>query len=378
MDHGGASTGASAGASAGASDRGQGVRVLLALDSFGGTMTAPEACERAAARLSDHGILAHTHPLSDGGEGLIACLASHRRLRLDSVATTDALGRPRRAVVAFEGDDAIIESAESIGLRLLLERRPLDASSAGIGPLLVAARGASRIIVGLGGSATVDGGLGMLRALGLSALDRAGRVVEGPPARILPRVDRLVGPPPALPVGVSLADVATPFTASGTRFGPQKGLSPLEVKGLGLALRSFAAVLCRYASETGVHLHPDLPGGGAAGGLGLALAAIGLPPIRGAEAVAQHTGLDAAVARADVVVIGEGRLDATSWEGKVAGAAHARARRAGAAVVGLVGGVRDDADQRLDHVVCTGQPDTASFLSAVDRLAQWIATRPAR
>ncbi|RME25369.1 MAG: hypothetical protein D6798_09125, partial [Deltaproteobacteria bacterium] len=232
--------------------------VLLALDSYGGTMTATQACHLAADRLAHHRVPTRAHPMSDGGEGLLDCLAAHRPLRRQPVPTTDPLGRPRTAALAWDGEVAVVESAEAVGLHHVHRRRPLDATSAGLGPLLEAAAGARRVVVGLGGSATVDGGLGMLQALGLRAEDRRGRPLVGAPARELGRVARLVGPPPALPPGTTLADVVTPIAAAAATFGPQKGLGPAEIAPLTEALRRWAEVLCAYAARQGINLDPAL------------------------------------------------------------------------------------------------------------------------
>ncbi|MCB9778435.1 MAG: glycerate kinase [Alphaproteobacteria bacterium] len=345
-------------------------RVLYAPDSYGGFLSAPDAAERVAARMRQHGLTVVAWPMSDGGEGLIEVLRAHGPLRGEDVQVRDALARPRRAELAHKGGITVIETAEACGLRWLApeERRALDTSTAGVADLLRAAAG-RELRVGLGGSATVDGGLGMLQALGLRAEDAAGRVLEGPPARLLGRTARLVGEAAPL-TGHAWHDVQTPLSACALRFGPQKGLPPDALDDHQAALVRFGDALAAWAADRGRALDPDAAGGGAAGGLGLALCALGLDLKPGAQAVAAWTGLRLDGVQA--VVIGEGRLDATSADGKVATVVVAMARAAGLPVAALVGTATDAGAVLVDHVEAAGAPTLPAFLAATDRLARWL------
>lgn len=353
-------------------------RVLVAPDSWGGFLGAPEVAERVVARLRQRGIPAVAHPLSDGGEGLLQTLRAHGPLGSQPVRVCDALGQARDTelgLLAAPGgpgertaETAVVETALAIGRAGLDRLRPLDASSAGVADLLRAVR-SPQLWIGLGGSATVDGGLGMLQALGLVAEDRRGEALEGPPARLLGQVRALRGLGPVLPLGEVLADVRTPLSQATARFGPQKGLAEDELGPLSQALSRWAEVLATWAQGQGRHLDPELPGGGAAGGLGLALAALGLPLRPGAATIADHTGLDAAIERADRVLTGEGRLDGSSYEGKVVGEVVTRARARGRPVLALVGRCTPEGAAGVDAVYEAREPRIQALLAAVDACA---------
>lgn len=231
-------------------------------------------------------------PLADGGEGTLEALlsASGGSLRVERV--TGPLGAAvdaRWAVLA--GGVGVVEMARASGLALVEGRNdPLGASTKGTGELIaaVARSGIRRIIVGVGGSATTDGGLGAVEALGWS--------LQG------------------LDVTVA-CDVTTRFLDAARTYGPQKGAGDAEIA---LLTRRLDRLAQQYAERTGVDV-TDLEGGGAAGGLAGGLAAIGATLERGFEVVARAVGLDDALASADLVVTGEGRLDTTSLAGKVVG-----------------------------------------------------------
>lgn len=322
------------------------MEVLVAPDGFGGTL-APSAAAAAiaagwaAARPADRVVAL---PMSDGGEGLLDVLGAWDPEAVATpveVAGPDA--RPRSArVLRLSDGTAVVESADVCGLALVPpdRRRPLEATTYGVGQALAAAAaGARRVVLGLGGTAALDGGSGALNGLGfrLRTADGGLRVGAGDLAACT-AVERGWC---AWPDGTELLllhDVALPLSDAAPRFGPQKGLDPAGVARAADGLARWAEVLA--ASFPG-RVDAGAPGTGAAGGLGLALtAAVGARSVPGAAWVGDRVGLPAAIAAADLVVTGEGRLDATSAEGKVVGhvaAAAAAARRPVAAVVGGVG-----------------------------------------
>ena len=259
------------------------VRVVIAPDCFGGTLSAPQAAEAIAAgwrsvRPGDDLVLV---PLSDGGPGFVDVLPGE----LVSVLVQDPLGRPTLASFRLDGGTAWVESAQAIGLHLLEPSdRDASGSSYGVGELVTAAvaAGATRVVVGLGGSGTNDGGRGFVEAFAGTAELVAATDVDNP----------LLGPEGATRV-----------------FGPQKGASDLE---------AHEARLHAWADELEARVggrFRDLPGAGAAGGLGFALLARGAAQVPGVQLVAEAVGLTAA--GADLVITGEGSFDWQSLRGKV-------------------------------------------------------------
>lgn len=358
-------------------------RLLFAPDSYGGFLAAPASCAVLEGRLGWGPERLALHPMSDGGEGLLLALAWHRPLRLRTIRVTGPYGEAAVAGWGWMDEVAVIESAAAIGLALTGERAPRYATSAGLGELVraVAARTEQPLWIGLGGSATVDAGLGLAGALGLRAEDATGRALPSPlVAEDLARVHRLVGDPPlpGRPVRAG-ADVHTPLREATARFGLQKGLRPEEVPVLSELLDRWADILDRWRAEAGRSpISRDLEGGGAAGGLGYALAALLDAPLEsGARVFAELSGLDQALDGCDLVVLGEGRLDASSLMGKVAGEVLTRARRRGLPVAALVGSNRGapGAPRGPDRVFVAGESPSraAAFLSAIDALGAWFS-----
>ncbi|MFT5683830.1 MAG: glycerate kinase [Myxococcota bacterium] len=340
--------------------------ILFAPDSYGGFLTAPEAVALAESALP--GLVGH--PMADGGEGSLEALAWHRPLRQRMVTVTGPYGEPVDATIGEHDGGSFIASAQACGLRLTTRRSPLLATTYGVGQLLGAASGPIRI--GLGGSATIDCGMGMLQALGLALRDRQGRPLPAPiTAGQLRDVHSLTGTLPPLPPIAVLVDVAGPLEDAVSVYGVQKGLQPSEFEGHAAALRHTAALLNRWRIEQGWPALPvDLPGGGAAGGLGFALAAVGGTLWWGAATFAEVTGLADAIQRADAVVIGEGRLDATSYRGKVAGVVSQLARSAGKPLLAVVG-VAADAPlppTGPDRIIEINGMNRAAFQAAFRRL----------
>ena len=312
------------------------MKILVAPDSFGGTLSAVEAAEAVAAgwRRSAPEDEVLLRPLSDGGPGFVDVLASVLSGRRMEVTVPDPFGRQVPATVFRVGDTAFVESAQATGLHLVdtAERDPLRATSYGVGVMITAAveTGARRIVVGLGGSATNDAGAGMLAALGVAPLDQSGAALPYGGAALV-ALDRLEGVPRLRGVElVAASDVDNPLVGqhgASAVFGPQKGASAQDVALLDAALARWAQVTERDlpGAPTGLAL---LAGGGAAGGLGAALLALGARRESGIELVREVVGLDTAVAAVDLVITGEGSFDSQSLRGKVA-AGVARAAAAG-------------------------------------------------
>lgn len=305
--------------------------VLIAPDSFGGTLTAVQAAEAIAAgwrrsRPDDHLVLA---PQSDGGPGFVDVLAT-RLGELRSTRVSGPLSGQVSADWVFDATDpptAYLECAQACGLALLGQpptpHTAVAAHSRGVGELIRAAlaAGARRIVVGLGGSSCTDGGAGLVEVFGTPADARAALA----DVELIAATDvehPLLGPMGAAPV-----------------FGPQKGADPATVAQLENRLTDWAVELARVA---GRDVSAE-PGAGAAGGLGAALLALGGRRESGAAVIAEHTGLTADIAAADLVLTGEGRFDDQSVHGKVVSALAAAARRRGVAVLVLAGQVQLDA-----------------------------------
>jgi glycerate kinase len=314
------------------------VRVLLAPDGFSGTLTALEAAEALAQgwhseRPDDE---LHLQPMSDGGPGFLEALPGVRITAL----VEDPLARPTLATFALDGSTAYVEAAQAAGLHLLdpSDRDPRITTTYGVGQLVTAAleAGATRVVLGLGGTATNDGGAGLLAALGIARQDEAGGRLE-PGGLALAGAARLAGEPPEMEL-VAATDVDNPLLGpyGATQvFGPQKGLAADHVEALDTALEHWADLV---EAHLGVRAR-DLPGAGAAGGLGFALLALGSTRVPGFDVVADAVGLAQQIAAADLVVTGEGRLDGSSTRGKVVAGVAALALEHGVPCVAVAGEV---------------------------------------
>lgn len=329
--------------------------IAIAPDSFKGTIGAADAATALAAgwrsvRPDDVVLLV---PLADGGEGTVEAFATAvRGARRMSVTVTGPLGAPVEAswVLLPPTPDApdgtaVVELANTSGIELLgtpPRLRAPDAHTRGFGQAIAAAlaHGVSRLVLGIGSSASTDGGTGMLSALGARFLDASGRPVAagGRGLAEVAAVD-LSGLMPLPPGGVTvLSDVTNPLTGpSGAAavFGPQKGATPDDVAALDVGLARFAGLL---------DADPAAPGAGAAGGTGFGLLAWGAELIPGSAAVADLVGLDEAVAEASVVITGEGSYDGQSAVGKVPAHVGAVAASAHVPVALVAGRIATDAD----------------------------------
>jgi glycerate kinase len=326
------------------------MRVVVAPDSFKGSLAAAEVCaavEAGVRRAVPHAEVTAV-PMADGGEGTLDCFLRARGGDAVEVAAADPLGRPVKARYALSGDgrSAVVELAAASGLPLVedVPPDPMNAATTGTGELIADAvrRGARDVLVCIGGSASTDGGTGLLRALGVRFLDAAG--AELPPGGAalarLASIDDSAVPDAVRAARFRVAcDVTNPLVGpdgAAAVFGPQKGASPGQVAELDAALTVFADVL---AARGGPRVH-DLPGAGAAGGTcGGLVGVLGAEPSGGALLVAEAVGLPSALTGADLVITGEGRVDGQSAGGKVVSAVAALAQAHGVPCVALAGGV---------------------------------------
>lgn len=337
------------------------MHVVIAPDSFKESLTSPEvaaALERGWLRGAP-GSTCRRVPLADGGEGTVQALVEATGGRLETREVTGPLGEPVSAAFGVLGGPgpltAVVEVAAATGLGLV----PADARDAGratsygTGELVAAALdlGARRIVLGLGGSASTDGGAGLARALGVRLLDAEGRELEpgGLGLAAVASVD-LSDRHPGLEgcVLVAACDVDNPLTGprgAAAVFGPQKGAEPALVTELDAHLARLAEVVDR----AGLPGDPDRSGAGAAGGIGFAVVALLGGSLRpGFEIVAEAVGLDALLEGADLVLTGEGCLDAQSLAGKTPVGVLRAARAHGVPVVAVGGSLGEGADELLD------------------------------
>ncbi len=321
--------------------------VLVAPDSFKGTLSSTEVAGAIGRGLDDEGIETDLMPLADGGEGTLDVLLEALGGEAIEVETHDALGRPLSARIGITEDGtAIVETAQAIGLPLIAEeeRDAEAASSYGAGELVAAAAatGAGRIIVAVGGSATTDGGAGALEAI-----EAAGGI---PGAQL-----------------VVCCDAQTAFEDAAVVFGPQKGADPATVKRLTARLEAQARSLPR--DPTGIAMT------GAAGGLAGALwATYDAQLVGGAAFVLDALDADTRMRAARAVIVGEGRLDPTTLEGKAVGELAVRARQAGVPAHAVVGeDALDLLDRRILDLHAVIEAGTKSRLRAAGRrLAEYL------
>ena len=306
------------------------MRALASPASCKGVLSAVEAAMALAAGMRNDGLEAEELPVADGGEGTAEVFAASLGGEWRSVAAADPLGRAVEArYLVLEDGSGVVEAAEAVGLRLLAddERDPMSASSHGLGSLLlrVAEETPGPILLGLGDTATVDGGAGMLEVVG-NRLER----------REL----------------YALCDVRSPLLGergAARSFGPQKGASPEQVDELER----------RLAAMEELRPFADLPGAGAAGGLGAALASVGGRLVPGAMLILERIGFRAQAAGADLVVTGEGAIDRSSTEGKAVGEVLRACRELGVRCE-LFGGRVDEAPAGTSPHALSGDPDRAA------------------
>jgi len=334
-------------------------RIVVAMDSFKGSLTAERACKVVAESIASVVPQAQIilKPMADGGEGtaqaMLAAAPAASRLRSKPAGgqwiekrVTGPLPdmRVRAGFAWFAGEDlAIVEMATASGLQLLspLQRNPLQTTTYGTGQLMNAAMdyGAQRILLAVGGSATVDGGTGAAMAMGWMFLDKDGKEVGLGGGQLL-QIDRIIPPtnPARVPVEV-LCDVDNPLCGeqgAARVYGPQKGATKEIVEVLEAGLERLADLVQKQLGRD----VRDLPGAGAAGGLAAgAVAFMGAKLVRGVETVMAWSRLDQAIAGADWVITGEGCFDEQSLRGKVVAGVARAAKNAGTRVTVLAGQV---------------------------------------
>jgi glycerate kinase len=302
-------------------------RALASPASLKGVLSAAAAAAALSEGFRRSGVEAVELPVADGGEETAAVLAAALGGEWRTATVSDPLGRPVRArYLLLPGRTAVVESAEAIGLPLLQpdERDPLRASSRGLGELIQVALGErlASLLICLGGSATVDGGAGLREVIA------------------------------SLPVETVVAcDVRNPLLGergAARVFGPQKGATPEAVEQLE----------ARLSGMEELRPYAELPGAGAAGGLGAALAALGAELVPGGELVLDLIGFREHAREAALVVTGEGKVDRTSAEGKAPGAVVRACREVGVRCV-VFGGVVEEALEGADHDELSGDPERA-------------------
>jgi glycerate kinase len=326
------------------------MHVVAATDKFRGTASAAEVVAAVARAVKAVGGTCDECPMADGGEGLLDVLGGPNR----RTTVMGPLGDPVEAPWRLRGRTAIIEMARASGLVLAGGAEgndPIAATTHGTGELIGAAleAGANRIVVGMGGSATTDGGLGALRAVYAPGRMRGVKVVAA-------------------------CDVRTKFVDAAEVFAPQKGATPAQVELLKRRLERLAQV---YREDYGLDVR-DLVGSGAAGGLAGGLAALGADLVPGFEVVADEVDLLDRLQDADLVVTGEGFLDEQSFEGKVVGGIVELAAQVGTPVLAVAGEVFDGSERRVPAVSLVerfglerAMEDTATCVE--EAVAAWLS-----
>ena len=342
---------------------GDAFRVVVAPDSYKGSLTAASVCDalEKGLRRVDPVIDVVKVPMADGGEGTVQSLVDATGGRIIDISVTGPLGEPVNAFFGILGDGvtAAIEMASASGLPLVPQERrdPRVTTTKGTGELIAEAfaAGCRRFIIGIGGSATNDGGAGMAQALGARILDDAGREI-GPGGAELARVASVdvsgIRPELRACKFTVACDVDNPLTGprgASAVYGPQKGATPDVVKELDAALAGYAEVVAR---DLGLELREvrDVPGAGAAGGLGAGLMAfLGASLQRGVEIVVDTVGLRDKMQGADLVITGEGRTDFQTLFGKTPMGVAQVAMDLGIPVVIVSGSIADDARGLYEH-----------------------------
>ncbi len=351
------------------------MRVLIAPDKFKGSLTAAEVADHLAKGLTEAGAHSRTLPLADGGDGSVAAAlaAGFGSLPVDVCGAT---GQHHHSVVAFNADTTIVEVANTCGLATLPGGvlAPMTASSYGFGQAIRAALSLSRrrLVLALGGSASTDGGIGMLAALGYRFLDRAGDLLAATTDN-LDRIHRVDRSHAVDLEGIELivaGDVTSPLlglTGAAAVFGPQKGATAAQVAQLDAGLDNLVVALTR-SGYAGADAAAHASGSGAAGGIGFAALLLGATTASGAEYFLDLLDFDRWVADADLVITGEGRLDHQTLQGKLPAAVALRA--APTPVIAVVG--RNDLDGPTPppgSPACTPSPTTPTPTPPATRTA---------
>ncbi|MCX2184685.1 glycerate kinase [Streptomyces sp. SKN60] len=369
-------------------------RVLVAADKFKGSLTAVQVAERVTAGLRRvvPELEVETLPVADGGDGTVAAAVAAGFDRRE-VTVTGPVGEPVTAAFALRGTTAVVEMAEASGLQLLPPGvfAPLTATTYGSGELLRAAldAGATTIVFGVGGSATTDGGAGMLAALGAVFLDADGDPV-GPGGGALADLASadLSGVDPRF-AGVEFvlaSDVDNPLTGPkgcAAVYGPQKGATPEDVETLDTALAHYARVLEKAIGPKAAELAAS-PGAGGAGGIGYGALLLGASFRPGIELMLDVLGFAPALERATLVITGEGSLDEQTLHGKAPAGVAAAARAAGKEVVAVCGRLAltpvalGTAGIRRAYPLTDLEPDPAKSIPNAGPLLEQVSANIAR
>ena len=331
-------------------------KCVVVSDSFKGTVSSREICAIAQRVIPRHfpGCEVICIPVADGGEGTVDCFVQAMGAQRVEITVTNALGEKSAAAYARLGELAIIEMAAAAGLPQVGERRcPGTATTYGVGELIAHAvdSGCIKILLGLGGSATNDGGCGCAAALGVRFYDADGQsfIPAGDTLGSIARIDTTGAEERLRSVELTvMCDVTNPLygpTGAAYIFGPQKGADAEKIKSLDAGLRHFGDVI---RSQLGIDVSM-MPGAGAAGGMGAGcVALLGGTMQSGIDAVLDVTGFDRQLEGADLVITGEGRIDSQSADGKVISGVARRTKAKGMPLIAIAGGIADSAGAVYD------------------------------
>lgn len=356
------------------------MNILICPDKFKGTLTA-EAAAAAMARgwkKSRPQDRLTRLPVSDGGDGFGAIMARLLKAKSVKLKTVNAAHEPIESFWWWEAKSrtAIIESAGIIGLAMLPQGKfhPFDLNTFGLGAALLAAarKGAKKLVIGIGGSATNDAGFGLARALGWKFYDREGlEIIEWLKLTRLAKIVRPKGRPliPAITVAVDVKNPLLGARGCSRVYGPQKGLRSADMKAAEAALRRLASVLKQQLGLGDIHE----PGVGAAGGLGFGLRVFTAAKLQsGFELVAQHAGLQQLIQAADLVITGEGALDRQTLMGKGVGEIALRCQGADKPCLGLAGFVENPKRAAKLFTHTAALVELTSRKKALAEPAQWL------
>ncbi len=323
------------------------MHVVAAPDKFRGTASALQVATAIEKAVAEHGGTTIVLPMADGGEGTLEVLGGPNQTSL----VTGPLGSLVEASWRLSGTTAVIEMAQASGLITIGGpefNEVLDATSAGTGELILSAveHGATRVIVGLGGSASTDGGLGAIEAMGSPARYRG--------------IEILVA-----------CDVRTRFVDSAKTFSSQKGATKAEVEMLERRLKRLVQI---YEERFGVDVS-SINHGGAAGGLAGGLAALGGRLVDGFDLVADELKLDEFIEKTDLVITGEGRIDQTSFEGKVVGGVSAYASAMGKPILAIAGQIEIKAKDRIQSISLTEEFGEHLSMTETTKCVQQAVTK---
>lgn len=353
------------------------MKIVIAVDSFKGSLTSLEAGHAAAEGIRrvcpDAEIL--VRPLADGGEGTVDALTSGMGGRLRTIPVEGPLGETVRCSYGIIDNTAVIEMAAAAGLPLVPPalRDPMNTSTYGVGQLIADAidQGCRRFLIGIGGSATNDGGAGMLQALGFRLTDADGRDIPRGAKGLagLARIDDAHASSALSACTFRVAcDVTNPLCGehgASAVFGPQKGATPQTIPLMDAGLARFAAL----ARQLRPNCDPNARGSGAAGGLGFALQTfLGAQLCSGVRIVLEETRLSDALRGADVAVTGEGRLDGQTAMGKAPIGVAQLAKQHGCLTLALCGGVTHDASACNDAGIDAYFPITRGVTTLADAM----------